>query len=31
MLAGAGLHMILANVLQPEFQGLVQVIERMET
>jgi cobalamin-dependent methionine synthase I len=30
MLAGAGLHLILANGLQSDFQGLVQVIERME-
>jgi cobalamin-dependent methionine synthase I len=30
MLAGAGLHLVLANVLQPDFQGLVHLIERME-
>jgi 5-methyltetrahydrofolate corrinoid/iron sulfur protein methyltransferase len=30
MLAGAGLHLTLANVMRPEFQGLVQIIERME-
>ncbi|MBI5586355.1 MAG: dihydropteroate synthase [Deltaproteobacteria bacterium] len=30
MLAGAGLHLILANVLQPDFRGLARVIERLE-
>jgi 5-methyltetrahydrofolate corrinoid/iron sulfur protein methyltransferase len=30
MLAGAGLHLILANALEPDFQGLVRVIERLE-